>query len=175
VGKGDVSDVVNAENLIKKDFSVSDTYLLGNSYGGYLALRSLVANPSKFSGAISINGVTDWGKMLKLLKTSVFNVDFNGLPNKKNTALYAQASIFSRISNLTNQKIILMQSQADKTIPPSQADSLYQALQSAGKNVQFIPYPGEDHTFTKVSDIENICQNVFNTLSVPLNNNCNFQ
>jgi fermentation-respiration switch protein FrsA (DUF1100 family) len=175
VGKGDVSDVVNAENLIKKDFSVSDTYLLGNSYGGYLALRSLVANPSKFSGAISINGVTDWGRMLKLLKTSVFNVDFNGLPNKKNTALYAQASIFSRISSLTNQKIILMQSQADKTIPPSQADSLYQALQSAGKNVQFIPYPGEDHTFTKVSDIENICQNVFNTLSVPLNNNCNFQ
>ena len=175
VGKGDVTDVINAQSLIEKDFSISNTYLLGNSYGGYLALRSLVAYPTKFSGAISINGVTDWGSMLKLLKTSIFNVDFGGLPNKKNTALYAQASIFSRISNLTNQKIILMQSQSDKTVPPSQANTLYKALQSAGKNVQFIPYLGEDHTFSKTTDVENICQNVFNTLSLPLNNNCNFQ
>jgi len=175
VGKGDVTDVVNALALIKKDFSVSDTYLLGNSYGGYLALRSIVAYPAKFSGAISINGVTDWATMLKALRTSIFNVDFGGLPNKSNSALYAKASIFSRIGDLTTQKIVLMQSQADKTIPPSQADTLYKALQNAGKNVQFIPYPGEDHTFTKTADLQNICQNVFSTLSLPLNNNCVFQ
>ena len=175
VGKGDVTDIINAQSLIKKDFSVSNTYLLGNSYGGYLALRSIVAYPAKFSGAISINGVTDWASMLKALRTSIFNVDFGGLPNKNNAVLYAKASILSRIGNLTTQKIVLMQSQADKTIPPSQADTLYKALQNAGKNVQFIPYPGEDHTFTKISDIESICQNVFNTLSLPLTNNCNFQ
>ncbi len=175
VGRGDVTDVVNAEALIKKDFSISDTYLMGNSYGGYLALRSLVAYPARFSGAISINGVTDWATMLKLLKTSIFNVDFGGLPNKSNATLYAKASILSRISDLTNQKIILMQSQADRTVPPSQATLLYNALQAKGKNVQFIPYSGEDHTFTKTADIENICQNVFNTLSIPLNDNCSFQ
>ena len=175
VGKGDVTDVVDALALMKKDFSISDTYLMGNSYGGYLALRSLVAYPAKFTGAISINGVTDWASMLKLLKTSIFNVDFGGLPGKSNSSLYAKASILSRISDLTNQKIVLMQSQADKTVPPSQANTLYQALQNAGKNVQFIPYAGEDHTFTKTSDIENICQNIFNTLSLPLNNNCVFQ
>jgi dipeptidyl aminopeptidase/acylaminoacyl peptidase len=175
VGLGDVTDVVNALTLMKKDMSVSNTYLIGNSYGGYLALRSLVANPAKFSGAISINGVTDWASMLKALRTSIFNVDFNGLPNKNNTKLYAQASILSRVSNLTNQKVVLMQSQADKTVPPSQADILYKALQNAGKNVQFISYVGEDHTFTKTADIENICQNVFNALSVSLSNNCNFQ
>jgi len=175
VGKADVTDVVNALALMKKDFSVSDTYLMGNSYGGYLALRSIVAYPAKFNGAISINGVTDWATLLKLLRTSVFNVDFNGLPSKSNATLYAKASILSRIEDLTTQKIVLMQSQADKTIPPSQANLLYSALQNAGKNVQFIPYVGEDHTFTKTSDIESICQNVFNTLSVPLNNNCNFQ
>ena len=175
VGKGDVTDVVNALASIKKTTKVSDTYLLGNSYGGYLALRSIVAYPAKFSGAISINGVTDWATMLKLLRTSIFNVDFGGIPNKSNASLYAKASILSRIGGLTTQKIVLMQSQADKTIPPSQADLLYNALQSKGKNVTFIPYPGEDHTFTKTSDIENICQNVFNTLSLPLGNNCSFQ
>jgi dipeptidyl aminopeptidase/acylaminoacyl peptidase len=175
VGKGDVADVVSALGVIKKDMTISDTYLMGNSYGGYLALRSIVAYPAKFSGAISINGVTDWATMLKALRTSIFNVDFGGLPNKSNSALYAKASIISRIGDLTTQKIVLMQSQADKTIPPSQADTLYKALQNAGKNVQFIPYAGEDHTFTKTADLENICQNVFSTLSVPLNNNCVFQ
>ncbi|MDR3519644.1 MAG: prolyl oligopeptidase family serine peptidase [Candidatus Pacebacteria bacterium] len=175
VGKGDVTDVVNALSVVKKDMSISDTYLLGNSYGGYLALRSLMAYPAKFSGAISINGVTDWAVMLKLLRTSIFNVDFGGLPGKSNAALYAKASILSRISNLTNQKVVLMQSQADKTVPPSQANLLYNALQTAGKNVQFIPYAGEDHTFTKTPDIENICQNIFNTLALPLDNNCSFQ
>jgi len=175
IGKGDVTDVVNALSVVKKDMSISDTYLLGNSYGGYLALRSLVAYPAKFSGAISINGVTDWASMLKLLRTSIFNVDFGGLPGKNNIALYAKASIMTRISDLTNQKIILMQSQADKTVPPSQANLLYNALQTAGKNVQLFPYAGEDHTFTKTVDIENICQNIFNTLSLPLNNNCIFQ
>jgi dipeptidyl aminopeptidase/acylaminoacyl peptidase len=175
VGKGDVTDLVNALAVVKKGMSVSDTYLIGNSYGGYLALRSLVAYPAKFSGAISINGVTDWATMLKLLRTSIFNVDFNGLPSKNNSALYAKASIMTRISDLTNQKIVLMQSQSDRTVPPSQANLLYNALQAAGKNVQFIPYMNEDHTFTKITDIENICQNVFSTLSLPLGNYCIFQ
>jgi dipeptidyl aminopeptidase/acylaminoacyl peptidase len=175
VGKGDVADVKNANAFIKKEMNISDTYLLGNSYGGYLALRSVVAYPKNFAGAISINGVTDWATMLKAMKTSIFNVDFNGIPKKSNATIYAQASILSRIGNLTTQKIVIMQSQADMTIPPSQADLLYSALQAKGKSVTFIPYPGEDHTFTKTTDLESICQNVFNTLSLPLTNNCNFQ
>jgi dipeptidyl aminopeptidase/acylaminoacyl peptidase len=173
VGLGDVTDIMNALTFVKKDMSVSNTYLIGNSYGGYLALRSIVAYPKDFSGAISINGVTDWASMLNTLRDSIFNVDFNGLPNKKNIKLYAQASILSRVSSLVDQKIVLIQSQADKTVPPSQADLLFNALQ--GKNVVFYPYPGEDHTFTKTADIESICKNVFNTLSLPYSNSCSFQ
>ncbi len=175
VGKGDVADVLTALAKIKKEENISETYLMGNSYGGYLALRSLVAYPKKFSGAISINGVTDWASLVKSLRNSIFNADFGGLPNKKNAKLYAQASILSRISDLTDQKIILIQAQADKTIPPAQADLLYQALKNKNKNAEFFPYPNEDHTFTKLSDIEDICKNIFTTLSLPLNNNCNFQ
>jgi dipeptidyl aminopeptidase/acylaminoacyl peptidase len=175
VGKGDVADVMTSLSSIKKKMSISDTYLIGNSYGGYLALRSIVAYPKSFSGAISINGVTDWGTLLTDMRDSIFNVDFSGIPNSKNTALYAQASILSRITNLTDQKMILIQSQSDKTIPPSQANLLYKALQSAGKNVAFYPYTGEDHTFTKIGDVEGVCKNVFDALFLPVNNNCNFQ
>ena len=175
VGSGDVLDVTNALASIKKDLNVSETYLMGNSYGGYLALRSLVSNPNKFQGAISINGVTDWAVMLQNLHNSIFNIYFNGIPNKKNKKLYNQASIISRIPRLTNQKIVLIQAQADQTIPPSQADLLYQALEKKGKKVEFYPYDDEDHVFKKKSSIQGICKNVFTTLSLPLENNCNFQ
>jgi len=175
VGKGDVADVINSLVQIKKDMTISEVYLMGNSYGGYLALRSLVSNPSQFQGVISINGVTDWSVMLKDLRNSIFNTYFNGIPNKKNIKLYSQASIISRISNLADQKIILIQAQADKTVPPSQADILYQALKKKNKKVEFYPYVGEDHVFKKNSSIQGICNNVFVTLSLPLENNCNFQ
>ena len=174
VGKGDVADVLTALAQIKKDDNISETYLMGNSYGGYLALRSLMASPEKFAGAISINGVTDWASLVKTLRDSIFNADFGGLPNKKNAKLYAQASILSRISVLTDQKIILIQSQADKTISPAQADLLYQALKNKNKNVELYPYPNEDHTFTNLDDVEGICRNVFIALSLSPNNNCNF-
>ena len=175
VGKGDVADVMSALKTVKNKMTISDTYLMGNSYGGYLALRSIVGYPKSFSGAISINGVTDWGTLLTAMKDSIFNVDFNGVPNSKNAALYAQASILSRVPNLTDQKIILVQSQADNTIPHSQGDLLYKALQDQGKNVAFYPYAGEDHTFTKIGDVEGVCKNVFDALSVPLGDSCNFQ
>jgi dipeptidyl aminopeptidase/acylaminoacyl peptidase len=175
VGKGDVADVMSSLKLIKKDMSISNTYLLGNSYGGYLALRSIVAYPKSFSGAISINGVTDWGTMLTAMKVSIFNVDFNGIPGEKNANLYSQASILSRVANLTDQKIILIQSQADKTIPPSQADLLLSALQNKGKNVTFYPYENEDHTITKTADLDGICKNIFTSLALPINESCSFQ
>jgi len=175
VGNKDVSDVMNALSSIKKGMVISDIYLMGNSYGGYLSLRSIVAYPKQFDGAISINGVTDWATMLSDLGNSIFNLDFNGKPNKSNKKLYDKASIISRISNLANQKIILIQAQADKTIPPSQADLLYKVLQDKGKNVLFYPYADEDHIFKKTASIEGICKNVFTALSISLDNNCNFE
>jgi len=175
VGKGDVTDVTNALKTIKKSISISDTYLMGNSYGGYLALRSIVGYPKLFNGAISINGVTDWASMLTDMQDSIFNVDFHGVPGVSNAKLYEQASIVSRVPNLTDQKITLIQSQADNTIPPSQGDLLHKVLQDAGKNVVFYPYANEDHTITKTADLESICKNIFSSLSLPLADSCNFE
>jgi dipeptidyl aminopeptidase/acylaminoacyl peptidase len=113
--------------------------------------------------------------MLTAMRNSIFNSDFRGVPGKSNVKLYTQASILSRIQNLTDQKIILIQSQADRTIPPSQADLLYKVLQEKRKNVTFYPYPNEDHTITKTADLEGICKNVFSVLSITSNDSCSFQ
>ncbi len=176
VGKGDVADVEKAIKYMQQTQSVGNVYLIGNSYGGYLALRTLVTTPQTISGAISINGVTDWKVLLGNLQTSIFNTHFGGAPKKSNIKPYGQASIIDRIQNLTaNNKVMIMQSEADKTIPQSQAYLLYNALEAAGKNVSLHTYPGEDHVFHKEFSMEDICENVLVFSGLSKQGRCDFE
>ena len=161
VGLGDVTDVMEAVAYMQNGYHISNTYLAGNSYGGYLSLKTLVEHPNTFAGVISINGVTDWASLLIPLKNSIFNIDFNGLPNPSNQALYDQSSILNKIDNLGNQKIELIQGQADQTINPSQAELLYNALSALHKNVSIVRYPGEDHVFKYPKTISDLCTQMF--------------
>jgi len=159
-GKNDVNDVYDALAAIEKklDFK-GKAYLMGNSYGGYLAPRALSAHPEEFSGAIAINGVFEWRTLLNYLKTSLFNVDFNGLYDPSAPELYDQASITAAIAKLTpEQKIVIINGTADKTINPDQSYTFHELLKNAGKNVEIVSIPGEDHIFSKTSSIETICK-----------------
>jgi len=163
VGKGDVADVLAAQKAMKLKYPISQTYLSGNSYGGYLALRTIVEEPKSFGGALSINGVTAWDVLLNKLENSIFNVQFGGTLQEKNGNLFYQAAIDERIKNLTNQKIIIAQASADNTVPPSQADYLFNELKKKGKdqNIELIKYPKEDHVFHKKSSLISLCQKTY--------------
>ncbi|MCX6755992.1 MAG: alpha/beta fold hydrolase [Candidatus Nomurabacteria bacterium] len=172
VGRGDVNDVINSIDNIKSRYNVNDVYMAGNSYGGYLSLKTLAEHPEKFRSIMSINGVTDWESLLIKMKTSIFNVQFGGLPDTNNRSQYDQASIINKIRNIGNQKIFLVQGQSDRTIPPWQADLLYGKLKDAGKNVTFIPYAGEDHVFKYKKNIDDLCIQMFNLVNVNSNGAC---
>jgi dipeptidyl aminopeptidase/acylaminoacyl peptidase len=172
VGLGDVTDVMEAVAYMQNGYHVSNTYLAGNSYGGYLSLKTLVEHPNTFAGVLSINGVTDWASLLIPLKNSIFNVDFNGLPNPSNQALYDQASILNKIGNLGNQKVEIIQGQADQTINPSQAELLYNALTASHKNVSIVRYPGEDHVFKYPQTISDLCTQMFTFVGVAPDAQC---
>ena len=171
IGKRDVKDVVSAREKAKeevsKDFSISGVYLVGNSYGGYLAVRSLTAYPEKFSGAFSINGVMDWNTLLADLKTSLFNIYFNGTPNTKNQNLYDKADMLGRYTSvLPGQKITLVQAEKDNTINPAQADILKYSWKPNGVEVNIISIPEEDHVFRKNSSITNICGSLLSFMNM---------
>jgi dipeptidyl aminopeptidase/acylaminoacyl peptidase len=173
IGKIDVANVMDALTYMKSRYpNISATYLAGNSYGGYLSLASVVQHPTAFTGVISINGVTDWASLLELIKTSIFNTHFGGLPSAVNQTLYDQASILNKIGNLGNQKIEIIQGQADQTIAPSQAELLYNALIQAGKNVSIIRYPGQDHVYSGSKTIDDLCTQMFNFIGVPADAGC---
>ncbi len=158
VGKGDVADVLTALAELKKIKKIGPTYLVGNSYGGYLALKTIVENPKTFAGAMPINGVTDWFVLLDKLENSIFNVQFKGLLEEGNSNLYYQADIADRIKNLSDQKIVIVQASADHTVPASQADYIKKIFDLKNKPAELVKYAGEDHVFKKVTSLEDICR-----------------
>lgn len=167
-GKKDVDDVYAALNEAKKKLGFSaKAYLMGNSYGGYLGPKTLTAHPNEFAGAIGINGVYEWRTMLNYLKTSIFNVHFNGLFDPEKPELYDQASITQNINKLTPaNKITIINGMADKTINPDQSYTFYELLKTAGKNAKIISIPEEDHIFYKTSSIETICKAAAETIEL---------
>jgi len=135
---------------------------MGNSYGGYLALKTIVENPKTFAGAMSINGIMDWFVLLDKLENSIFNTQFGGLLEEKNSDTYYQADIADHIKNLTKQKIIIVQATADQTVPVSQADYIYKIFNLRNRSAELVKYPGEDHVFKKISSLEDICRRLAN-------------
>jgi dipeptidyl aminopeptidase/acylaminoacyl peptidase len=181
-GVKDVADVVNSLSGLKAQLGpkvkFSGTYLVGNSYGGYLALKSLVAKPNLFTGAYSINGVTDWPTLLNKLRTSIFNIYFDGLPTLKNSKYYAQADIVDHLNVLTSKnKMMLVQAQADMTIDPHQANFFNEVAASKGKNVDTLLIDGEDHVFHKASSITAICSSLLQFIGLTPNTpeRCQYQ
>jgi dipeptidyl aminopeptidase/acylaminoacyl peptidase len=137
VGLVDVTAVKSVIDDFMTHNTVDGVYLVGNSYGGYLALRTAVEYPDQITGTLSINGVTDWQSLLIYYKNSIFNEFFNGLPSSHNKKLFAQASIFSRIKNLKHP-VTIIQGEIDSTIPKFQATALKSALDYAG--IQFVQH-----------------------------------
>jgi len=174
-GKVGVKDAIDAKAAIK-DFAArngyKNIYLMGNSYGGYLALKLLVDTPTMYKGAISINGVADWLTLLSNLNDSIFNVQFGGPVNEENYALHADASIYNGIGNLTTEEVVLVHGDKDMTIPYSESKGLSTALGLIGKDVKLVTFSGEDHVFKKPESFETLCKTVLETTGVTDTGKC---
>jgi len=172
VGIGDTEDIMTAITYAKSKYGITDVYLMGNSYGGYMSLRALVEHPDSFAGVVSINGVTDWEKLLADMQTSIFNVHFNGAPNEDNEDLYNKASILNKVDNVKKQRISIIAGVSDRTIPYSQATLMYDKLKEKNKKVELVSYQGEDHVYKRKDTIQDLCKQLFTFVKVPIDEEC---
>jgi predicted esterase len=172
VGVADVRETVAAVNEFAKKNGYKNIYLLGNSYGGYLALKAQFDHPNTFAGAFSVNGVTDWNLLTQRLETSIFNIDFNGLLNGDNALLYDRASLLPKIPALTTQKIILAYGDKDTTVPPDQSPMLHEELTFQKKNAELVVYKDEDHVFKKPETLEALCAKILSFVGANSTGRC---
>lgn len=159
VGVTDVAAVKTLIASLKTKYGTSaPIYLVGNSYGGYLADKTLVEVPNSIAGIYSISGVSGWEELLAGYPQSIFRAQFRNQLAGQQEPLYAKAEVLLKASNVGNQKILLAHGDSDTSVGVSQTKTLDEVFKLAKKNVQTTIYAGEDHVFTKPANFVDLCK-----------------
>jgi pimeloyl-ACP methyl ester carboxylesterase len=167
IGDVEMRDIKNAIADIKKDKSVDKVYLIGNSYGGYMAFRGIVGMPDTIDGAVSINGVSDWYGLIDAIPSSPFRELFNGVPDTHNLDAYMKASVFTGMDKLTTKdKVLVVWGEQDSTVPVSQSTKYVEFAKTKGVQVSSLSFPDEDHIIRKRKNLDKLCQAVTTTLNI---------
>lgn len=167
VGDTEIKDVKNAIAAIKKDKKIDNVYLIGNSYGGYMAFRGIVDMPTTVDGAVSIAGVSDWYGLISDIPTSPFKEVFNGVPDSHNLDAYFKASVFTGMDKLTkDHKVLVVWGENDATVPVNQSKKYLEYAKTQKATVDSLMFPDEDHILRKRSNLDKLCNKVTSFLGV---------
>jgi len=168
LGKIDVEHVVDASREIQRKYRIDNTYLIGNSYGGYLGPKALVDHERYFDGAIAINGVFDWSTLIARIPSSPFTAYFNGSTLENAASAfdrYQQASIIKNLPDLSKRKkLLLIYGENDATVPTWQTREFFHQAEALDKNVELLKLEGEDHIIRKRESLNTLCSFIANSL-----------
>ncbi len=158
-------DLLNLISTVKVDPRVdaSRIGLFGHSLGGYQALRAMVISTS-VKAAVFMSAVVGslddiffhWSTVTatptaapppvqqQVAQSLIAN---RGTP-KTDPNFYNEASAINYVSAST-AAVQIDEDVSDSQVPKLFSDHLYAALQAAGKTVEYVPYLGDDHQFTR--------------------------
>lgn len=123
--------------------------VIGASYGGYAALWAVTRNPDRYRCAASFAGVTDWRRILK------YDAKFfsrAGIRKWRSTIQGEEDFNLDSVSPLMQAKqltrpVLVAQGLEDAIVPAQQAKLYVEALQTAGKDFEYVTYEKEGHGF----------------------------
>jgi dipeptidyl aminopeptidase/acylaminoacyl peptidase len=118
----------------------------GLSYGGFMALQAVTVTPERFRCAIDVAGVPDWRDWYHDPDGPWIRARL-GRPEDE-PELYDRTSPIHRLDRIV-RPLLVMHGTADVNVPFVESVRLVDALQKAGKSVDFVMYPGEFHYFQR--------------------------
>lgn len=167
VGDVEIKDIKNAIADIKKEKNIDKVYLIGNSYGGYMALRGIVADPKGIEGAVSIAGVSDWYGLVQQIPSSPFREVFGGVPDLHNLDAYKKASVFTGMEKLTkDDKVLVVWGEKDATVPTWQSTKYLEFAKTQKATVDSLSFPDEDHILRQRKNLDALCGKITSFLKV---------
>lgn len=154
-GVVDVDDCVNGALYLAKKGDADHERLIirGGSAGGYTTLSALTFRDAFKAGA-SYYGIGDLETLTK--ETHKFEsryLDKLVGPYPERQDIYKSRSPINFIEKLSCP-VIFFQGLEDKVVPPSQAESMYQALKKKGLPVAYVTFKGEQHGFRRAENIK---------------------
>jgi dipeptidyl aminopeptidase/acylaminoacyl peptidase len=127
--------------------------IVGASYGGYAALAGATFTPDLYACAASISGVADLGRMLdferKMHGRRSGSVSFwesrigTGADDSR-----LDATSPALHADQVRVPVLLMHGRVDTTVPYAQGEAERDALERAGKKVEFVTFDKDDHYLT---------------------------
>jgi dipeptidyl aminopeptidase/acylaminoacyl peptidase len=122
--------------------------IVGASYGGYAALAGVTLQQGLYRCAVAVAGVADMRKMLSDVRDSGGPdrraLDFwRGLSSAKSEDLDAISP--ARFAAKADAPVLLVHGENDTVVPIEQSQLMERALRQAGKPVELVTMPGEDH------------------------------
>jgi len=154
-GVADVEDCsAAAHSLVASgEVDVERLAIRGGSAGGYTTLASLTFT-DVFSAGASYYGIGD----LETLARDTHKFESRYLdrlvgPYPEAAELYRRRSPIHTPEKLSCP-VIFFQGLEDKVVPPSQAETMVEALRGQGIPVAYVPFEGEQHGFRRAENIE---------------------
>lgn len=112
--------------------------VFGWSYGGYMALLTLLKEPGTFKAAVSVAPVTDW-----TLYDTHYTERFMGTP-KENLSGYKKSNVLEYAANL-KAPLLMIHGMADDNVLFTNSTKIYQLFQSKALAFEMMTYPGSKH------------------------------
>jgi dipeptidyl aminopeptidase/acylaminoacyl peptidase len=148
----DISDGVDA--LAKQGLvDPKRACIVGGSYGGYAALAGVTVEQGRYRCAVSVAGIGD------LAGFQIWVGEHQGT-DMRATSFWRElmgASAGQDLKDISPQRlaaradapILLIHGVDDTVVPIEQSQGMERALKSAGKPVDFVTMPGEDHWLSR--------------------------
>lgn len=129
--------------------------IVGASFGGFSALSGAVFSPKTYRCAASIAGVADLGLLIDESGTD-FGRENRSFERLKDEVRASAPEGLSKVSPLRNAgqagaPILLLHGAEDTVVGPLHSRQMAAALQKAGKPVEYVEIPGENHYLRKTA------------------------
>jgi dipeptidyl aminopeptidase/acylaminoacyl peptidase len=131
--------------------------IVGGSYGGYAALAGVTLEQGVYRCAVSYAGISDMHRMLNGGWSAWIDADkssnarymdrFVGAKDP-NDPVYDQISPIRHVDK-ASVPVLLIHGRSDSVVPYEQSVLMNEAMQKAGKQVEFLTLPDEDHWLSR--------------------------
>lgn len=147
--------------------------IVGASYGGYAALAGVTLQSGIYRCAVSVAGVADPASLLhwendRMMtsenETTLYWDRFLGVAGPKDPRL-GEISPINHVDAVT-VPVLLIHGSDDTVVPYTQSEKMAEALKRAGKSVQLITLPHEDHWLSRSATREQMLEAIVSFLEL---------
>jgi dipeptidyl aminopeptidase/acylaminoacyl peptidase len=126
----------------------------GGSYGGYLVMAGLARLPERFAAGVASVGVANWITALEGASPGLQasdRIEFGDIHDPADREFFAQLSPLTHVANV-RAPIMMIHGANDPQVPVGESDQFVSAIRAAGGIVEYLRFPDEGHSITKLEN-----------------------